>query len=355
MSDADLRFGLIGCGHIARRHAELLGTGQVDGATLTAVCDIVPERAQTLGEQYDVPHFTDLREVLARDDVDVACILTPSGLHHDHALAAAAAGKHVLVEKPMALRLDHADSMIRACDEAKVRLFVVKQCRFNVPVRRAREALDDGRFGTPLSGSARLWWRRDQDYYDQAPWRGTWALDGGVLMNQAIHHIDLLQWFLGPANSVRAAGRTALLDIEVEDSAVATVTFANGALGVIDATTATRPRSVEGSVSILGSGGTVEIGGVAADRLVNWEFCEKIDSDDRPLDDFSNPAGAAGYGHKSYYDEVVKALRGEESAAVDGREGRQSLALVTALYAAMESGETVSLDSGAAHSRLGRG
>jgi UDP-N-acetyl-2-amino-2-deoxyglucuronate dehydrogenase len=348
-----LRFGLIGCGHIAQRHAQLLGGGAIEGAKLTAVCDVVPDRARALAETYNVPFVTDIAELLARDDVDVVSVLTPSGLHHDHAIAAAAAGKHVVVEKPMALRLDHADAMIAACEEAEVRLFVVKQCRFHVAVAKTREAFVAGRLGKPVLASVRVWWRRDQSYYDQDGWRGTWALDGGVLMNQAIHHIDLLQWFMGPATAVCCAGRTRLLDIEAEDTVVGTIEFESGALGIIEATTATRPKGVEGSFSILGEGGTVVIGGMAADRIDRWAFADPVPADETAAERYVNPADYPGYGHKAYYDHVVRCIEQGSADAVDGREGRKSLELAAALYESIETGGTVRIPSDGAHSLLG--
>lgn len=346
------RFGLIGCGHIARRHADILSSGAVEGAVLGAVCDIVPERARVLGETYGVPYFNDLAQLFARGDVDVACVLTPSGLHHDHCLAAAAAGKHVVVEKPMALRIDDADAMIRACIDAGVRLFVVKQLRFHAPVVMARQALEANRFGRLVLGSVRVWWRRDQAYYDSAEWRGTWALDGGVLMNQAIHYIDLLQWFFGPAKGVRAIGRTALLDVEVEDTAVGIIEFSNGALATVEATTAARPVGVEGSLSILGERGTVLIGGLAADRIDLWNFGDS-EVGTQALSQEADPNVAPSQGHRDFYAHVVKCLENGGSG-IDGREARKSLEIAAALYESMETGQTVRLDNVCGHSALGR-
>jgi predicted dehydrogenase len=190
--------------------------------------------------------------MLADPSVDVVSVLTPSGMHAEHAIAAAAAGKHVVVEKPMALRLEDADAMIAACDRAGVKLFVVKQNRLNVPVVKAREALEAGRFGKIVLGTIRVRWRRDQSYYDQDSWRGTWAQDGGVLSNQASHHVDLLEWFMGDVISVHARASRTLVDIEAEDTAIATLQFANGALGIIEATNAARPRDLEGSLARAG-------------------------------------------------------------------------------------------------------
>ncbi len=215
-----LKFALVGCGRIAKRHSELLGLGQVEGATLVAVSDIVDERARRIAEPLGVPWFRDMDEMVVKSAPDVVVILTESGLHAEHAIRLAAHGKHLVVEKPMALTLDDADEMIRACDHNRIRLFVVKQNRFNVPVVKMREALEAGRFGKLVLGTVRVRWCRRQAYYDQDPWRGTWALDGGVLSNQASHHIDLLEWMMGDVQSVFARSATALVDIEAEDTAV---------------------------------------------------------------------------------------------------------------------------------------
>jgi predicted dehydrogenase len=351
-----LRFVLIGCGRIARRHAELLGKGQIAGAALAAVCDVDPARAEAFGAEYGVPHFTDMERMFAEVEADAASILTPSGMHAEHAIRAAGAGLHVVVEKPMALRLDDADAMIRACDTARVKLFVVKQNRFNVPVVKAREALDQGRFGRLVLGTVRVRWCRDQSYYDQDSWRGTWAQDGGVLSNQASHHIDLLEWFMGPVRSVHARARTALVEIEAEDTAVATLEFANGALGVIEATNATRPKDLEGSLSVLGAKGSVVIGGFAVNEMLHWQFTDARSDDAEVLQRFSvNPPNVYGYGHQAYYEHVVHCLTTSSAALVDGLEGRRSLELITALYESIETGEEVPLRLNARHSRLGAG
>ncbi|MEA3046109.1 MAG: UDP-N-acetyl-2-amino-2-deoxyglucuronate dehydrogenase [Sphingomonadales bacterium] len=348
------RFVLVGCGRIAKRHAELLGRGQIDGALLAGVCDVDGERARAFGEQYDVPWFADMAQMFASVEADVASILTPSGMHPEHAMAAAAAGLHVVVEKPMALRLDDADAMIRACDIARVKLFVVKQNRFNVPVLKAREALDQGRFGKLVLGTVRVRWCRDQSYYDQDAWRGTWAQDGGVLANQASHHIDLLEWFMGPVRAVHARATTALVRIEAEDTAVATLEFTNGALGVIEATNATRPKDLEGSLSVLGEKGSVVIGGFAVNEMLHWQFAEQRPDDEDVLKQYSvNPPNVYGYGHQAYYEHVVHCLQTDSAALVDGLGGRRSLELITALYESIETGKQVPLRLNARHSRLG--
>ncbi len=237
----------------------------------------------------------DIDDFLARKDIDAVAVLTPSGMHPAHVIACARAGKHVVVEKPMALRLQDADDMIRACDQAGVKLFIVKQNRFNVPVVKAREALDAGRFGRLILGTVRVRWCRHQAYYDQDEWRGTWAYDGGVLTNQASHHVDMLEWFFGDVVSVHARAVTALANIETEDTAVATLKFRNGALGIIEATTAARPTDLEGSLSILGEKGTVEIAGFAVNQIRHWRFVDELASDKDVVEKFSvNPPDVYG-------------------------------------------------------------
>jgi len=267
-----LGFVLVGCGRIARKHAGNLADGVVKGAKLVAVCDIVKEKAKMYGEKYDVPYYTDMHQMMSEqsDKIDVVDILTPSGDHADHCVELAKYGKHIVVEKPMALTLRDADKMVRTCDQAGVKLFVVKQNRYNAPVVKAKEAVSNGRLGKLVMGTVRVRWTRDQNYYDQDKWRGTWSEDGGVFSNQAIHHIDLLQWFMGPIESVYAKSETRLVDIETEDTGVVLVKFVSGALGVIEATTAIRPKNLEGSLSILGEGGSIEIGGFAVNEDGAW-------------------------------------------------------------------------------------
>lgn len=339
-----IRFGILGCGRISKRHSDLLGGKHINGASLVAVCDPVRERADALAARYGVPAFYDIDQFLAFKDMDAVSVLTPSGMHPPHVIACANAGKHVVVEKPMALRLQDADAMIAACDAAGVKLFVVKQNRFNVPVVKAREALEAGRFGRLILGTVRVRWCRDQAYYDQDEWRGTWAYDGGVLTNQASHHVDMLEWFFGDVVSVHARAITALAKIETEDTAVATLKFRNGALGVIEATTAVRPKDLEGSLSILGSTGTVEIAGFAVNEIRHWRFAKELPLDRDVMEKFSvNPPNVYGFGHHAYYDHVVDCLTNKTAALVDGLEGRRSLELISAIYESIETGLEVPL------------
>lgn len=349
-----LSFALVGCGRIAKRHSELLGAGQIEGARLAAVCDVDEAKARKIAGQFGVPSYVDMHEMVRSEKVDVVVVLTESGNHVNHVVELARHGKHIVVEKPMALTLDDADRMIRACDAARVKLFVVKQNRFNVPVVKLREALERGRFGKMVMGTVRVRWCRRQDYYDQDAWRGTWALDGGVLTNQASHHIDLLEWMMGDVESVFALSRTALVDVETEDTAVVVLRFTSGALGVVEATTAARPTDLEGSISVLGEGGTVEIGGFAVNELKVWNFAQKLPEDDDVIREYSvNPPNVYGYGHQAYYEHVVDCIQNDRKQLVDGLEGRRSLELINAIYESIETGREVSLRFRPKHCRLG--
>ncbi|NOX41800.1 MAG: Gfo/Idh/MocA family oxidoreductase [Alphaproteobacteria bacterium] len=349
-----MRVALIGCGRIAKRHSQLLGENQIAGAELAGVCDIVPERAREIGDQYKVPAFENLYDMMKSVEPNLAVVLTESGNHAKNVIDAAPYGAHVMVEKPMALKLSDADAMIEACDKAGSKLFVIKQNRFNLPVVRLREALVVGRFGKLVMGTVRVRWCRPQAYYDQAPWRGTWAMDGGVLTNQASHHIDLLEWMMGDVVRVSAMTRTALADIEAEDTGIAILEFKNGALGIIEATTATRPKDLEGSISILGELGSVEIGGFAVNEMKTWNFVHPEPEDDIVLERYSvNPPNVYGFGHKAYYDHVVRAIRDGGPNLVDGLEGRKSLELINAIYEAVETSQAVDIRFRPRHSRLG--
>jgi UDP-N-acetyl-2-amino-2-deoxyglucuronate dehydrogenase len=350
-----LKFALVGCGRISVRHSQLLGEGIIAGAKLVGVSDINAEKAKKTAAKHSVPAFTDMHEMMKTVQPDVVVVLTESGLHARHVIELARHGKHIVVEKPMALTLQDADAMIAACDKAGIKLFVVKQNRFNVPVIKLREAVEAGRFGKPIMGTVRVRWCRPQSYYDQDPWRGTWALDGGVLANQASHHVDLIEWMMGDVVSVFAMTRTALAKIETEDTAVVVLRFASGALGVIEATTATRPKDLEGSISILGENGTVEIGGFAVNEMKVWNFVDKTAGDEEVMTKYSvNPPNVYGFGHQAYYEHVVRALSHGGQNLVDGLEGRKSLELINAIYESAETGQEVSLRFQPKMSRLGQ-
>src|SRR6185295_2884089 len=246
---------------------------------LAAVCDIDADRARATGEKAGVPWFASLDAMLEGAAVDVVAVCTPSGLHPEHAVAAAKAGKHVVSEKPMALSLEGADAMIAACEKAGTKLFVVKQNRLNPPIQLLKRAVDRGRFGRIFMANVTVRWQRPDEYYEAEKWRGTWKLDGGAIMNQASHYVDLIQWLVGPVESVMAKTATQARRIEAEDSGAAVLTFASGAIGVIEVNVLTYPRNYEGSITLIGETGTVKIGGTSVNKVEHWSFSEYDDDD----------------------------------------------------------------------------
>lgn len=278
---AVVKVALVGCGRIAGTHFEAIR--EVEGLELAGVCDIIEERARAAGERNEVPWFTSYAAMLEEVACDAVAICTPSGLHPQHGIQAARAGKHVICEKPMAIALQGADDLVHACDQAGVHLFVVKQNRLNPSVQLVKRALDKGRFGRLYLANTTVRWTRPQEYYDQAPWRGTWEFDGGAFMNQASHYVDLIQWLVGPVESVVAKTATLARRVETEDTGVAVLKFRSGALGVIEVTMLTYPRNLEGSFTLLGEKGTVRIGGTAVNRIEHWAFAD-YDDDDKLVD-----------------------------------------------------------------------
>ena len=335
------RIGLVGCGRISRNHFDAIA--KVDGLELAAVCDTDVERARQAGETYGVPSYRALDEMLRAGDFDVVAICTPSGLHSPQGIAAARAGKHVVTEKPMSLTLRQADDLVRACDDAGVQLFVVKQNRLNPPIQLIKRAVDKGRFGRIYMANVTVRWQRPQEYYDAEPWRGTWEFDGGAFMNQASHYVDLIQWLVGPVESVMGKTATQARRIEAEDSGIGVLKFRSGALGVIEVNVLTYPKNLEGSITIMGEKGTVKIGGTAVNRVEHWTFAE-YDDDDKLVDAANtNPPNVYGFGHEGYYRNVLAVLRGEAKPETDGRAGRKSLELILGIYESAKTGCEVAI------------
>jgi UDP-N-acetyl-2-amino-2-deoxyglucuronate dehydrogenase len=264
-------------------------------------------------------------------------------MHPAQGVIAANAGRHVVTEKPMAISLKDADELVHACDAAHVHLFVVKQNRLNAPVQALKHAVDAERFGRLYMASCRVFWARPQEYYDQAPWRGTWEFDGGAFMNQASHYVDLIQWVMGPVESVMAKTATLARKIETEDTGVAILRFRSGALGVIEVTMLTYPKNLEGSLTLLGEKGTARIGGTAVNKVEQWEFADPDADDDRIRAMASNPPSVYGYGHEAYYRNVLAVLRGEATPDTDGRAGRKSLELILGIYESARTGREIPL------------
>jgi UDP-N-acetyl-2-amino-2-deoxyglucuronate dehydrogenase len=340
MTDAvPVRIGLAGCGRISRNHFDAIE--KIDGLELAAVCDVIAERAREVGERYDVPWFESVEDMLRAVECDAVALCTPSGLHPTHGILAARAGKHVICEKPMAISLEDADALVRECDAARVQLFVVKQNRLNPAIQLLKRAVDRGRFGRIYLANTTVRWTRPQEYYDQAPWRGTWEFDGGAIMNQASHYVDLIQWLVGPVESVMAKTATLARRIATEDTGVAVLKFRSGALGVIEVTMLTYPRNLEGSITILGEKGTVKVGGTAVNRVEHWTFAD-YDDDDKLVDAAAtSPPTVYGFGHEGYYRNVLAVLRGDGKAETDGRAGRKSLELILGIYESAKTGRDV--------------
>ncbi len=340
-AERPVRLAMVGCGRISKNHFEAVA--KIDDLEFVSVCDSDAERARLTGESLGVPWFTSLDTMLAEVPSDAVVIATPSGLHPQHGIVAARAGRHVISEKPMGISLAAADALVQACDDNHVHLFVDKQNRLNPPVQLIKRAIDRGRFGRIYMANCTVRWTRPQEYYDQAPWRGTWEFDGGAFMNQASHYVDLIQWLVGPVESVMAKTATLARRIEAEDSGVAVLKFRSGALGTIEVTMLTFPRNLEGSITILGEKGSVKIGGTAVNKVEHWSFAEYDDDDKLVEQSNTNPTSVYGFGHEAYYRNVLAVMRGEARPDTDGRAGRKSLELILGIYESAKTGRDVPL------------
>ncbi|WP_018866783.1 MULTISPECIES: Gfo/Idh/MocA family protein [unclassified Thioalkalivibrio] len=337
-----IRVGIVGCGRISKNHFGALEVHH-DDMELGAVCDIDGSTLEAHTSQYNVPGYIHMEEMLQKEDLDLVCICTPSGLHPDQAELAASYGVNVMTEKPMATRWSDGLRMVKACDKAGVRLFVVKQNRRNTTLQLLKRAVEEKRFGRIHMVTINVFWTRPQEYYDSAKWRGTWELDGGAFMNQASHYVDLIDWLIGPVADVQAMTGALARDIEVEDSGVLNIRWRNGALGSMNVTMLTWPKNYEGSITILGEKGSVRVGGVAVNEIQHWDFADECDYDEDVLQANYETTSVYGFGHPLYYKNVVDTLRGEAEAETDGREGLRSLELLIAAYLSARDGKTVSL------------
>jgi UDP-N-acetyl-2-amino-2-deoxyglucuronate dehydrogenase len=338
MDGRRIRFALVGCGRISGYHLDALAANR-DEAEVTAVCDVVPERAAAAAERAGgVPHYDCLEAMLADGGFDVVSVCTPSGLHPEHGIAAAEAGFHVLTEKPVGIDLPRVDRLIETCDRKGVRLFAVLQNRLNPTVAMLRHALDKGRFGKPSFMQVNVFWTRPQEYYDEAPWRGTWAQDGGAFMNQASHYVDLAQWLGGEVDEVTALTGTLGRRIEAEDTGAAVLRFKSGAIATLNVTMLVYPKNLEGSITLMGLRGTARVGGIALNRIEQWDFDRYQDEDRDVREAGYTPPTVYGHGHAGYYRNVIDVLRGRAAPSTDGREGRKSLALILAIYESARNG-----------------
>lgn len=325
------KIGLIGCGRIAPNHAKNIV--ELENAELTAVCDMIPQKAESFSKTYGGTVYTDYRILLEQPELDIVAIATPSGLHAEIGAAAAAAGKHVIVEKPMALSLHDADRLIETCHCNHVYLGVCHQNRYNLVVRKLREALEAGRFGKLTHASAVIRWYRNQAYFTQDSWHGTWEQDGGVLMNQSIHNIDLLLWMMGQAGAVYAKVATRQHRIEVEDLGLGLVHFKNGTYGLIEASSSVYPKNLEETLNLFGETGTVILGGSSINKIETWRFADGRDDEAEVMKNIGeNPPNIYGFGHRILYQRFLRAIETETPFDIPGEEGRKALELILAMY-----------------------
>ena len=354
MNKSVLKVGLVGCGKIANKHCSVLLSGEIDGLKLGGVCDLDKNKLDEISKKFNVKKYFNLDDMATDPDIDIIAILTESGTHASIAIKLACYRKPVIVEKPMALTLADADKMIHQFLINNTPLFVVKQNRYNLPIVQLKKAIDQGRFGKINIGTIRVRWCRPQEYYDQDVWRGTWSMDGGVISNQASHHLDMLIYLLGPVSKVNAFSKQSLAKIEAEDTLVGSIQFKSGAIGTIEASTAIRPKDLEGSISVLGDKGSVVIGGFAMNKIDTWLFEEETDNDNWIRENCAvNPPGHNYYAHTEFYKGVNASLRSEMKPLIDGLEGRKSLEFINALYHSVDSGKTINLELNQSFNKLG--
>jgi len=340
--DRKIRFALVGCGRIAQNHFSALKK-HAERAELVGVCDINSDALAAAVTVTGAKPYNNLGSMLDDTDADVIVLTTPSGLHSQQTIESAASGRHVMTEKPMATRWHDGIRMVKACDDANVRLFVVKQNRRNATLQLLKSAIEQGRFGRIYMVNINVFWTRPQDYYDSAAWRGTWEFDGGAFMNQASHYVDLLDWLIGPIESIQAYTGTLARNIEVEDTGVISIKWRSGALGSMNVTMLTYPKNLEGSITILGEKGSVRVGGVAVNEIQHWEFAEPHVDDEKVKQASYETTSVYGVGHPLYYDNVINVLRGEAVPETDGREGLKSLETLIAAYLSARDGKRVAL------------
>lgn len=342
VSGRKVRFALVGCGRIAANHFGAIEK-HIDRCELVDVCDVGAEALKAAVERTRATGHSSFAKMLESTTADCVILTTPSGLHPSQAIQVAKSGRHVMTEKPMATRWKDGLAMVEACDAAGVRLFVVKQNRRNATLQLVKRAIEQARFGRIYSVAINVFWTRPQEYYDSAKWRGTWEFDGGAFMNQASHYIDLLDWLIGPIESVMAFTATLARNVEVEDTGVAALRWRSGAIGTLNVTMLTYPKNFEGSITILGEKGTVRIGGVAVNEIQHWEFADKRPEDEHIAQTNYATTSVYGFGHPLYYDNVIGTLRGEAEPETDGREGLRSLELLSALYLSARNGSRIAL------------
>lgn len=341
-----MKYALIGCGRISPNH---IAAAKTNGLEFVGICDINEEMTRDKAskfELYDVHQYNDYRDMLEKEKPELVAIATESGKHAAIALECIEAGCHVIIEKPIALSLADADAIIKAAKEKGVKVCASHQNRFNKSVQKIRKTLEEGRFGRMFYGTAHIRWCRNENYYAQASWRGTWEQDGGALMNQCIHNIDLLRWMLGDEID-EVFGMTAQLNhsyIEAEDLGIALVKFKNGSYGIIEGTTDLYPKNLEETLYLFGEKGTVKAGGQSVNRIEEWRFEDTQDKPEDVIAEFAeNPPNVYGFGHTPLYADMIDAIQNDREPYVNGEAGKRALELVLAIYKSAAEGKAVRL------------
>lgn len=340
-----MNFAIVGCGRIAIKHAEAIAS--ISDAVLVAVCDIDEQKAQDFAEKHQAKMYTDYAEMLKNPEIEVVNICTPNALHADMAIQAIEEGKHVMIEKPIAISLEDADRIIEAANRKGVKAAAVHQNRFNASIQKTREALENGRFGKMSHGVASIRWNRNQGYYNQANWRGTVAMADGVLMNQCIHNIDLLHWMMGPVKKVMGKTATRFRDIEMEDVGAAVIEFESGALGIIEGAGTVYPTNLEETLNLFGEKGTVCIGGIAVNRIENWRFSDDFKEEENAVlaEQEDNPPTVYGYGHAAIIKDMISAIKDDRAPYVTLQDGRDAIEIILAIYESSKTGSPVYLNN----------
>lgn len=340
-----MKYALIGCGRISPNHIAAAKANQLE---IVAICDVVPENMEDKITKFELPQtvkrYTDYKEMLKTEDIELIAIATESGKHAEIAIDCIEAGCNVIIEKPIALSLKDADQIIAKAKEKNVKVCACHQNRFNMSIRKIREAVEKKRFGKLFYGTAHIRWNRGYDYYSRAKWRGTWEQDGGALMNQCIHNIDLLRWMMGD-EIVEVVGMTDKLNhdyIDAEDMGIALIKFANGSYGIVEGTTDIYPQNLEETLYIFGSKGTVKAGGHSVNIIEEWNFSDCLDDPVEVKAKFNeNPPNVYGFGHTPLYADVIDAVKKDRKPYVDAEAGRRALELVLAIYKSAAEGKRV--------------
>jgi len=336
-----IRMAIIGCGRVSKNHFDSIEKHQ-NNIELISICDNQKEILNEYKKKFQVNGYIDLENMLNNEKLDLVSLCTPSGLHANQTILCAKYGVNVMTEKPMATSWKDGLNMVKVCDDQNIRLFVVKQNRRNPTLQLLKRAINEKRFGKFHMVHLNVFWQRPQKYYDQADWRGTLEYDGGAFMNQASHYVDLLEWLIGPVDSVQSMMSTTR-DIEVEDTGVLNVKWKNGALGSVNVTMLTYNKNLEASITIIGEKGTVRIGGVAINHIQHWEFDKKKDYDENIKEVSYETTSVYGFGHPLYYKNVIDVLQGKAEPETDGREGLKSLEILIAAYLSARDNKTISL------------